>query len=187
MAAQVINTGWVGFVRGDYRKGEDIEGWTANAGLRYNFVPEALAPVMMLSGKSLVKAQPAAPPDSGDQVVTAPVEIDGTVLFQLRGVSSFPAAVRARLVRGRIVAVAADRNVPVDALRIVDLGNAQTISVGDTVLLGLVEADASLEQVALQQVVSHALRRLRPDSRQAAQGLDQLFEAGRAVHAVILA
>jgi hypothetical protein len=33
--------------------------------------------------------------------------------------------------------------------------------------------------VALQQVVGHALRRLRPDAGQAAQGLDQFFEGGR--------
>jgi len=44
VAGQVLNTGWVGFVRGDYRTGDNIEGWTANAGLRYNFLPEALAP-----------------------------------------------------------------------------------------------------------------------------------------------
>ena len=45
LAGQVINTGWVGFVRGDYRKGDNIEGWTANAGLRYNLAPDAPAPV----------------------------------------------------------------------------------------------------------------------------------------------
>src|SRR5262249_34942029 len=40
LAGQLTNTSWVGFVRGDYRIGQNIEGWTANAGLRYNFVPE---------------------------------------------------------------------------------------------------------------------------------------------------
>ena len=55
VAGQIIDTGWVGFVRGDYRIGENIEGWTANAGLRYNFVPERPAPV----GKMAVKAAPA--------------------------------------------------------------------------------------------------------------------------------
>jgi len=56
VAGQVLNTGWVGFVRGDYRTGDNIEGWTANAGLRYNFLPEALPPVT----KGIVKA-PVAP------------------------------------------------------------------------------------------------------------------------------
>ena len=46
LAAQVANTGWLGFVRGDYRKGDNIEGWTANAGVRYQFTPEVIAAVM---------------------------------------------------------------------------------------------------------------------------------------------
>jgi hypothetical protein len=53
LAGQAANTGWVGFVRGDYRIGQNIEGWTANAGLRYNFVPEAA-----VASKMVVKAPP---------------------------------------------------------------------------------------------------------------------------------
>jgi opacity protein-like surface antigen len=46
LAAQVVNTGWLGFVRVDYRNGNNIEGWTGNAGLRYQFTPEMIASVM---------------------------------------------------------------------------------------------------------------------------------------------
>jgi opacity protein-like surface antigen len=46
LAAQVANTGWLGFVRVDYRNGNNIEGWTGNAGLRYQFTPEMIAAVM---------------------------------------------------------------------------------------------------------------------------------------------
>jgi opacity protein-like surface antigen len=54
LAGQVLNTGLVGFVRGDYRTGDNIDGWTANAGLRYNFLPE-LPPAVH---KGIVKAPP---------------------------------------------------------------------------------------------------------------------------------
>ncbi|MDC7788267.1 autotransporter domain-containing protein [Rhodoplanes sp. TEM] len=58
-AAQVLDTGWLSYVRGDYRFGENIEGWTLNTGLRYQFTPEPLQAA--LSGKGLVyKAPPAA-------------------------------------------------------------------------------------------------------------------------------
>ena len=40
VAAQVVNTGWVGYLRGDYRTGDNIEGWSVNGGLRYQFVPD---------------------------------------------------------------------------------------------------------------------------------------------------
>jgi opacity protein-like surface antigen len=60
VAGQVLNTGWVGFVRGDYRTGDNIDGWTANAGVRYNFLPEALPPPMIVKGPA--PALPVAAP-----------------------------------------------------------------------------------------------------------------------------
>lgn len=60
LAGQMLNTGWIGFVRGDYRTGDHIEGWTANAGLRYNFVPTAVAAPVITKGPA-VPAPVAAP------------------------------------------------------------------------------------------------------------------------------
>jgi hypothetical protein len=48
LAGQLVDSGWVGFVRGDYRVGSNIEGWTANAGLRYNFVAERAVATKMV-------------------------------------------------------------------------------------------------------------------------------------------
>ena len=52
VAAQVVNTGWLGFVRVDYREGENIHGWTGNAGIRYQFTPEMIAAVMPVKVKA---------------------------------------------------------------------------------------------------------------------------------------
>jgi opacity protein-like surface antigen len=52
LAAQVANTGWLGFVRVDYRNGSNIEGWTGNAGIRYQFTPEMIAAVMPFKAKA---------------------------------------------------------------------------------------------------------------------------------------
>ena len=41
-----MNTGWLGFVRVDYRNGDNIDGWTGNAGIRYQFTPETIAAVL---------------------------------------------------------------------------------------------------------------------------------------------
>jgi opacity protein-like surface antigen len=40
VAAQIVDTGWVAYLRGDYRTGDNIEGWTLNGGIRYQFTPE---------------------------------------------------------------------------------------------------------------------------------------------------
>jgi opacity protein-like surface antigen len=52
-SGQLVGTGWVGFVRFDYRTGNRLEGWDGTGGLRYHFTPE---PAIALVGKSPVKA-----------------------------------------------------------------------------------------------------------------------------------
>lgn len=42
VAGQLVNTGWLGFVRVDYRNGDRIDGYTGNVGLRYQFTPGAM-------------------------------------------------------------------------------------------------------------------------------------------------
>jgi hypothetical protein len=37
LSAQILNTGFAGFVRGDYRFGQNIQGYTAVGGMRYEF------------------------------------------------------------------------------------------------------------------------------------------------------
>ncbi|WP_238191140.1 outer membrane beta-barrel protein [Methylobacterium frigidaeris] len=43
LAGQILNTGWQGYVRGDYRIGDHIESFGASAGIRYSFNPEPSA------------------------------------------------------------------------------------------------------------------------------------------------
>jgi opacity protein-like surface antigen len=46
VSGQIVNTGWLGFLRVDYRDGANINGWTGNAGIRYQFTPELIASPM---------------------------------------------------------------------------------------------------------------------------------------------
>jgi opacity protein-like surface antigen len=61
LAGSINNTGWLGFVRVDYRNGSNLEGWTGNAGVRYQFSPETIAAVLMPT-KVPVKARPIVQP-----------------------------------------------------------------------------------------------------------------------------
>lgn len=36
-AAQILNTGWLGYIRADYRTGDNIQGWDLTGGIRYQF------------------------------------------------------------------------------------------------------------------------------------------------------
>jgi len=46
IAGQVPNTGWLGYARVDYRKGDNIEGVGVNLGLRYQFSAGPTGPVL---------------------------------------------------------------------------------------------------------------------------------------------
>lgn len=43
LAGQILNTGWLGYIRGDVRTGDRIEGLGISAGIRYQFNPEPVA------------------------------------------------------------------------------------------------------------------------------------------------
>jgi hypothetical protein len=50
MAGQLLNTGWLGYARVDFRTGDNIEGVSVNGGIRYQFTPEQLAAAGSLYG-----------------------------------------------------------------------------------------------------------------------------------------
>jgi opacity protein-like surface antigen len=52
VAGQIVNTGWLGFARVDYRDGSNLSGWTGNAGIRYQFTPDMIASVMPVKVKA---------------------------------------------------------------------------------------------------------------------------------------
>ncbi|WP_430912727.1 autotransporter domain-containing protein [Methylobacterium sp. sgz302541] len=51
VAGQILNTGWLGYVRGDYRVGDHVEGYGISGGLRYQFNPETVAAATPLISK----------------------------------------------------------------------------------------------------------------------------------------
>jgi opacity protein-like surface antigen len=55
LAGGLANTGWLGFVRVDYRNGADLKGWDATGGIRYQLNPNKTAPAIP------VKALPSPP------------------------------------------------------------------------------------------------------------------------------
>ncbi len=77
----------------------------------------------------------------------APVIVDGQELFPVRGISAYPAEQRAQMIASRIEALAADRSIPADELRIVEAGEQTRIQAGDRLVMGVVDADASIEGI----------------------------------------
>ena len=95
-----------------------------------------------------------------DEDLAAPVVVDGETLFRLRGVSSFPARERARVVQGRIVELARDRDVPVTSGRLVPGDERIALFFGEHEIVTIFQADAELEQVELKVLAEVALTRV---------------------------
>ena len=86
-------------------------------------------------------------PEETEEVVVAPVKLDGVALLRVRGISSFPAEKRAALIAGRIEALAADRRFSPSALRVEEAQGASRILAGDQLVLNVTDADAQLEGI----------------------------------------
>jgi opacity protein-like surface antigen len=53
ISGQIVNTGWLGYVRADYRDGDNIHGYSLNGGIRYQFTPEMIAGPMYTKAPAL--------------------------------------------------------------------------------------------------------------------------------------
>ncbi|HSD50323.1 MAG TPA: mechanosensitive ion channel family protein, partial [Candidatus Methylomirabilis sp.] len=93
------------------------------------------------------------PVDSAAEEHLAPVRLDGSVLFRVRGTSSYPAERRAAEIASRIRAAARDSEFRPDALRTVDAGIAVEILAGDRRLMAVFDADAQLEHMSRKELV----------------------------------
>lgn len=120
-----------------------------------------LALVVALVTMAAPRAQETAGAAREDEIATAPVVLDGVVLFRVRGVTSFPAEARAKGIADRLRAVAADPSVPVEAFRVVAAGGVLRIVAGDRPLLSVFAADANLDQLSAADLAALHMARLR--------------------------
>jgi len=128
--------------------------------------------------------QPASPPAATPSVPvvrTAPVILDGITLFQVRGVSAFPAERRAEQIRAAIVAVADDENIGLDEIKIEELDDRSVISVRGKTILNIYDVDAQVESIdrpLLAQVYLGRIRESIGEYREARSGGTLLRNAG---------
>jgi small-conductance mechanosensitive channel len=121
----------------------------------------------------LTVATIAAPPvtlaqSTGEEAVvttemgssTAPITLDGKVLFRVRGVSAYPAEQRARAIAERIEALAADATIQTTALRTVETEHSTDIMVGEQRIMGVFDVDARLEGLARQPLAQAFMKRI---------------------------
>ena len=101
--------------------------------------------------------------DSEADLPSAPVVIDGGVLFRVRGTSVFPADKRAAAIASRIRALAADRTVPADAVHAVETEIGSAIEADGHRVMMVVEADARYESLSRKVLTEALVRTIREE------------------------
>ena len=131
--------------------------------LRIDRVLIAALGLLVLAAPVAASAAARETPDSEGEakIASGPVTVDGEVLFRVRGVTAMPADVRARQISERIAAIAADPNIPVDALRIVEVEGRSDLLAGEHRIATVVDADAEVEDVGRRTLAVANLSRIR--------------------------
>lgn len=105
-------------------------------------------PLLSAAAEETAPTAPAtAQVESTQGVDTAPVVVDGVVLFGVRGFPGFPAEKRAQAIVDRIEAVAADPAFSRQSLHIEQEPGASIIMADKKRIMGVVDADANLERI----------------------------------------
>lgn len=106
-----------------------------------------LAAGLLAAAMLLAMAPGSARAETAQEAQTAPVVVDGRVLFELRGVSSYPAERRAAQVREQILELARTPSFDPASLTVAELPRESRVVAAGRPVLRLIDADAEPEGI----------------------------------------
>jgi small-conductance mechanosensitive channel len=119
------------------------------------------------------------------QADVAPVNLDGKILFFVRGISSYPAQLRATTISKRIRKAAYDRSILIDSVKIIELEDRTMVYAGKEFIMNIYNPDAILEGIdrrvlsgIILQRISDAVRLFRHDRTPAVLFKKSLYAVG---------
>ncbi|HUJ18008.1 MAG TPA: mechanosensitive ion channel family protein [Nitrospirota bacterium] len=116
----------------------------------------------LASGQVALSSEPAKiVADREAAVQTESVRIDGSALFQVRGISAHPARERAAAIADRIIALADDPELKVDSIVAVESDHSSDIMAGDRFIMSVFDADAELDKVPRQILAKVYVTKIR--------------------------
>lgn len=105
------------------------------------------------------------PPAAGEAALSdieiAPVVVDGVTLFYVRGVLAYPAGRRAEDIASRIRAVAADRTISTQSLRLEEGPIGTQVLAGTQFIMNVLDADARLGGIERHVLAHTCVSRIR--------------------------
>lgn len=123
----------------------------------------ALLVCLFLAGSpAAVSAEPAGTPFDREAVIqTAPVRVDGVVLFSVRGLAAHTVAERAGNIADRIEALADDREVKAESIVTVETEQSTELRAGTRLVMFVFDEDAEREGVSRQMLAQAYAAKVR--------------------------
>ncbi|HEY6625757.1 MAG TPA: mechanosensitive ion channel domain-containing protein [Ignavibacteriaceae bacterium] len=118
--------------------------------------------ILLIHTQKSFAAQPADSIQTGENNLTvrqstAPVKFEGKILFYVRGITSFPAEERARIIAERIKNIAENDSINTASLRIEELTDRSNILAGKDFIVSILDADAEIEGLD-RQLISEIIK-----------------------------
>jgi len=128
-----------------------------------NNILTALSIFLSLAGsQTAYSAEPPQPAPVREEVVqTAPVRVDGAVLFTVRGIAAHTARERAGNIADRITVIAGDREVKPESIVAVETEQGTEIRVGTRLIMFVFDDDADREGVSRQVLARAYVAKIR--------------------------
>ncbi len=96
-----------------------------------------------------------------DVALRAPVEVDGKQLFTVRGISSYPASVRAKTIQNRIVKAASNYSLPVDSVKSMSLEDRTVVYAGKDLIMNVYIEDGTEEGINKEVLAELVVRKIK--------------------------
>jgi len=118
--------------------------------------------LLLLITQNSFAATPADSTQAGENNLTvrqstAAVEFEGKILFYVRGITSFPAEERARLITERLKNIAENDSINTGSLRVEELDERSNILAGDDFVVSILDTDAEIEGLD-RQIVAEIIK-----------------------------
>lgn len=123
----------------------------------------ALALVLCLIGIQNAAAQesPRAPSVEDVEIDTAPITLDGEVLFFVRGIGALSPESRARAIGKRIRGIAGNREIRPDSIVAVEIEGVSRIVAGRETVMAITQSDLAVERLTANEAAVLYLNQIR--------------------------
>lgn len=115
----------------------------------------------------------------------APVQVDGNILFYVRGVMSYTAEIRAKTIQKRIYQAAENRAFPADSIKAIPAPDRIQIYAGTAFIMNIYDVDAEVDGISKELQAEIVVEKIKSALRQYWQERNPSTVKANVLHALV--